>query len=82
MPNDLRTISANSASFSSGSLINVTRFFRDPESFETLKRVVLPRIVHDRAADSAIRIWVAGCATGEEAYSIAILLQEYLTVSA
>ena len=60
-------------------LINVTRFFRDPESFETLKKVVVPRIVHGKPADSPIRIWVAGCATGEEAYSIAILLQEYFT---
>jgi two-component system CheB/CheR fusion protein len=58
-------------------LINVTSFFRDPESFESLKKFVFPRLVQDRTADAAIRIWVPGCATGEEAYSIAISLQEY-----
>ena len=59
-------------------LISVTCFFRDPESFENLKKLVFPRLVQRRAEDAAIRIWVPGCATGEEAYSIAILLQEYL----
>jgi two-component system, chemotaxis family, CheB/CheR fusion protein len=59
-------------------LINVTRFFRDSESFEHLKKLVFPRLVQDRPADAAIRIWVPGCATGEEAYSIAISLSEYL----
>ncbi len=58
-------------------LINVTRFFRDPESFENLKTLIFPRFTQNRAPDSAIRIWVPGCATGEEAYSIAIVLQEY-----
>jgi len=58
-------------------LINVTCFFRDLESFEHLNKLVFPRLVQDRPADAAIRIWVAGCATGEEAYSIAISLQEY-----
>jgi two-component system, chemotaxis family, CheB/CheR fusion protein len=58
-------------------LINVTRFFRDPEFFDSLKKLVCPRLTRDRPADSAIRIWVPGCATGEEAYSIAISLQEY-----
>ncbi len=59
-------------------LISVTSFFRDPESFEALKKLVFPKIVQNRPADGTIRIWVPGCATGEEAYSIAILLQEYL----
>ncbi len=59
-------------------LIGVTSFFRDPESFECLKRVVFPRILHGRPAGETIRVWVAGCATGEEAFSIAISLQEYL----
>jgi len=59
-------------------LIVVTSFFRDPESFESLKKVVFPRIVQGRPANEAIRIWVAGCATGEEAFSMAISLQEYL----
>ena len=59
-------------------LISVTSFFRDPDSFECLKKVVFPRILQARLAKDAIRIWVAGCATGEEAFSIAISLHEYL----
>jgi len=59
-------------------LITVTSFFRDPESFESLKKVVFPRILQGRPANAAIRVWVAGCATGEEAFSMAISLQEYL----
>jgi two-component system CheB/CheR fusion protein len=59
-------------------LISVTRFFRDLESFEALKTVVFPRLLEGRPAKDTIRIWVAGCATGEEAFSIAISLQEYL----
>lgn len=58
-------------------LISVTCFFRDPESFENLKKLVFPRLVQQRAEKAAIRIWVPGCATGEEAYSIAISLEEY-----
>ena len=60
-------------------LISVTSFFRDPESFEALKKLVFPVIVRKRPEGAVIRIWVPGCATGEEAYSIAISLQEYLT---
>ena len=59
-------------------LIRVTQFFRDPESFESLKTNVLPAIIDGRTPGSTIRVWVAGCATGEEAYSIAISLLEYL----
>src|SRR3989441_1309709 len=59
-------------------LIQVTEFFRDPEGFETLKRSVFPSLVKERAADEPIRIWVPGCATGEEAYSIVICLLEFL----
>jgi two-component system CheB/CheR fusion protein len=59
-------------------LIGVTSFFRDPESFERLKKTVFPRIVQGRAANDGIRVWVAGCATGEEAFSLAISLREYL----
>ena len=59
-------------------LISVTSFFRDAESFECLKKIVFPRILERRPANETIRVWVAGCATGEEAFSIAILLQEYL----
>jgi two-component system, chemotaxis family, CheB/CheR fusion protein len=59
-------------------LISVTSFFRDPESFKALAGLVFPAIVRNRPAGSVIRIWVPGCATGEEAYSIAIALDEYL----
>ncbi|MFN6515830.1 MAG: chemotaxis protein CheB [Nostoc sp. CreGUA01] len=60
-------------------LITVTYFFRDSEAFETLKTKVFPTITKDRTPELPLRIWVAGCSTGEEAYSIAICLLEYLT---
>jgi two-component system CheB/CheR fusion protein len=53
-------------------LINVTEFFRDPKSFETLKTDVFPKLLQDREPDTPVRIWVPGCSTGEEVYSIAI----------
>jgi two-component system, chemotaxis family, CheB/CheR fusion protein len=59
-------------------LIGVTHFFRDPETFEALKSKVFPTIVKDKSPGSPIRIWVAGCSTGEEAYSITICLLEFL----
>jgi two-component system CheB/CheR fusion protein len=59
-------------------LINVTSFFREPEAFEALQKVVFPEIMRNRAEDEPIRIWVPGCATGEEAYSLAISLLEFL----
>jgi two-component system CheB/CheR fusion protein len=58
--------------------ITVTAFFRETAVFEELKRTVFPLLVQNRAADDPIRIWVPGCATGEEAYSIAICLVEFL----
>ncbi|MDF5711207.1 MAG: chemotaxis protein CheB [Nostoc sp. S4] len=61
-------------------LINITHFFRDPEAFEALKSKVFPLIVNGRTPDLPIRIWVAGCSTGQEAYSLAMCLLEYLTV--
>lgn len=57
-------------------LINVTRFFRDPEVFQFLKKAVLPLLLENRAESEPLRIWVAGCATGEEAFSLAMLLRE------
>ena len=60
-------------------LIHVTSFFRDPESFEALSSKVFPEIVKDKSPQTPIRIWIAGCSTGEEAYSIAICLLEFLT---
>src|SRR5262245_14841019 len=59
-------------------LIQVTGFFRDPEGFEALRRSVFPSLVKDRAANEPIRVWVPGCATGEEAYSLVISLLEFL----
>jgi two-component system CheB/CheR fusion protein len=59
-------------------LIGVTQFFRDPEAFEYLARHVLPQIVAAGSADEGLRIWVPGCASGEEAYSIGILVHERL----
>lgn len=57
-------------------LIGVTHFFRDHEAFEALKDQVIPKIIDNKKEDDVIRVWVPGCATGEEAYSIAILLCE------
>ncbi|MGC1987251.1 MAG: chemotaxis protein CheB [Candidatus Acidiferrales bacterium] len=60
-------------------LINVTGFFRDPEAFESLRNIIFPAILQDRHAEQGpLRFWVPGCSTGEEAYSIAIVLTEYL----
>jgi two-component system, chemotaxis family, CheB/CheR fusion protein len=57
-------------------LINVTSFFRDPPSWEVLRESVIPRLVGQRESTDAIRVWSAGCASGEEAYSVAMLLAE------
>src|SRR5213594_740507 len=59
-------------------LVNVTRFFRDADAFRILERSVFPIIIKQRPADAPIRIWAPGCATGEEAYSLAIELLESL----
>ncbi len=59
-------------------LINVTSFFRDPEAFVALKHDILPLLFKDKPEDYVFRVWVAGCATGEEAFSIAILLRELM----
>ncbi len=60
-------------------LIRVTRFFRDEEVFEALKEVVFPRLTEGRSPNASLRFWVAGCATGEEVYSLAIVLLEFLS---
>ncbi|RYG49074.1 MAG: histidine kinase, partial [Chitinophagaceae bacterium] len=60
-------------------LIPVTAFFRDPDTFDTLCKSIFSQLFKDRAVAEPIRIWVAGCSTGEEAYSIAICLLEYFT---
>ena len=57
-------------------LISVTTFFRDGQAFEKLAKKVIPALFKDREPGEAIRVWISGCATGEEAYSFAILLLE------
>lgn len=59
-------------------LINVTSFFRAPEAFTELENKVSPHLFADKPDGTAVRIWICGCSTGEEAYSIAILLQEQM----
>jgi two-component system CheB/CheR fusion protein len=59
-------------------LINVTSFFRNPRVFDALKSQVFPDILKNRSPESTIRIWTPGCASGEETYSLAILLLEFL----
>ncbi len=57
-------------------LIGVTHFFRDTEAFQRLEELIIPRLFADKPAGAEVRVWSAGCSTGEEAYSMAILLQE------
>ena len=59
-------------------LIGVTQFFRDPDAFEALANQAIPKLLENKGSDARIRIWVPGCASGEEAYSIAILLCEHM----
>ena len=59
-------------------LISVTNFFRDPDAFEALERDALPKLIAGKQPGEQVRAWVAGCATGEEAYSLSMLLREQL----
>ena len=59
-------------------LIGVTSFFREPETFVALKEKVFPELIKNRSPDESIRVWVPGCSTGEEVYSFAIAIQEFL----
>jgi len=59
-------------------LIGVTSFFRDREAFDELKRTVIPALFANKLPTDTIRVWVVACSTGEEAYSLAILLDEYI----
>ena len=72
----LRTHPQETALLLQDMLISVTNFFRDREAFEALEREVLPALFKDRSPDEPVRVWVAGCATGEEAYSVSMLLRE------
>ena len=56
-------------------LIGVTDFFRDTAAYQALETLVIPKLFEDKGGDDEVRVWVAGCSTGEEAYSIAILLR-------
>lgn len=58
-------------------LISVTSFFRDPELFEQLKQKIFPRLVKNRTPDQPVRIWVLGCSTGQEVYSLAMAFLEF-----
>ncbi len=60
-------------------LINVTSFFREPEVFDALKAKVFPKIIEGKSPETPVRLWVPACSTGEEAYSLAIILLEYLS---
>ena len=58
-------------------LISVTNFFRDPEAFDALERTIIPKLFKGKTVDDQVRVWVTGCATGEEAYSVTMMLVEY-----
>ena len=72
----LRTHPAEARALLQDLLIGVTHFFRDREAFASLEANI-PQLFAGKEADDQIRVWVAGCATGEEAYSMAMLLCEY-----
>src|SRR5207249_324035 len=59
-------------------LIGVTSFFRDKDAFDVLEKSILPKVMEGKESTDIVRIWVPGCATGEEVYSIAILVSEQL----
>ena len=59
-------------------LINVTNFFRDPEAFESLKNNAMKRLIEEKSDLEVLRIWIPGCSSGEEVYSIAIIIKELL----
>ena len=62
-------------------LINVTSFFRDPKVFEILAEKTIPELIRDHPEDQPLRIWIAGCSTGEETYSLAMLFREGITAA-
>ncbi len=81
----LKTDRAEGALLFRDLLIGVTAFFRDPDTFEVLKQRVFPALFAGKAPEDVVRVWAPGCSTGEEAYSLAILMREYadaLTVRA
>jgi two-component system CheB/CheR fusion protein len=62
-------------------LINVTSFFRDPKVFDLLAEKIVPDLIRSQAPDHPLRIWIAGCSTGEETYSLAMLFREQITAA-
>ncbi len=75
----LRNDSSEANALAEDILIHVTAFFRDAAAFEALERLVLPQLLTHKGDDASFRVWVPGCSTGEEAYSLAICLLEFLT---
>jgi two-component system, chemotaxis family, CheB/CheR fusion protein len=73
----VRSQQAEAHSLYNDFLITVTNFFRDKASFEKLEQEVIPKLFHGKTARDQVRIWVVGCATGEEAYGLGMLLLEY-----
>ena len=72
---------AELTSLSQDLLINVTSFFRDPKVFETLEQDIIPGLIRAQKRGGSLRIWIAGCSTGEETYSIAMLCREQLVAA-
>ena len=77
MPGASRRIDSEAVALYHDLLINVTGFFRDPEVFDALKTIVFPGIIRESQPIAPIRVWVPGCSTGQEAYSIAMSLVEF-----
>ena len=77
----LRTDAAERDLLATDLLINVTAFFRDPKTFGLLASKVIPELVKRHDSEQPLRVWVVGCSTGEEAYSIAILILEAITAA-
>lgn len=77
--NILETSAEERQNLKSDLLISVTQFFRDPQAWEFLAEEILPPLIDNMSAEDPLRIWVTACATGEEAYSMAILIRELAT---
>jgi two-component system CheB/CheR fusion protein len=77
----LRTDSGEFDLLAKDLLINVTSFFRDPKVFDRLAEKIVPDLVRSRAPDQPLRIWIAGCSTGEETYSLAMLFHEQIAAA-
>ncbi|KQQ36229.1 chemotaxis protein [Duganella sp. Leaf126] len=73
----LRDDAAESHALLADMLIGVTQFFRDPEAFDVLAREVVPQLFRDRDAEDLVRVWSLGCSTGQETYTLAMLLAEH-----